>query len=151
MSNAIVLLLGFLLAPAASAATPLKQAVSPRNVDLKFEYGSFEGDWKYSCKSTLAYENSPYDYKVRCYDGPHVVRTFDVHLALSVYHVTAPDRTSIEVLYWVNGDGATSWMHLDGSSKMNRFQSSQSIRGEAAALRLEIDLRERFKRGKVRR
>lgn len=109
---------------------------------LSLTYRADEGDWSYPCKAEFLYPNNPYDFKVRCQN-----RTFTVHLAITKLTRSATPQQRYEILYWVNGDGATSWLTFEKESPLIHYTASQSIRGEPASLLLEIALPQK-KRGK---
>ena len=117
---------------------PLRLALDP--IALSFKLQSFEGDWTHPCKAELQNPENPYDFRVRCYEGTALVRTLDVHLAISIYRKSSPPMTSIELLYWVNGEGATSWVHLEDRTNLKVIESSQSLTGEPVTLRLKATL-----------
>jgi len=119
-----------------SYAAPLEIAPS----DLTINYEDFDGSFNYPCKATRISEENPYDLKVSCYDGPKLVRTLSVHLIISRYVKPVAPRTWYEILYWVNNEGATSWMKFDDVIQMRSYQASQSLAGESSALRLKVSL-----------
>lgn len=109
---------------------------------LSLTYRADEGDWSYPCEAEFLYPNNPYDFKVRCQN-----RTFTVHLAITHLTRSVAPQQRYEILYWVNGDGATSWLTFEKESPLIHYTASQSIRGEPASLLLEIALPQK-KRGK---
>lgn len=107
---------------------------------VSFHYESYDGVATAACSHAVSNPQNPYDLTVKCSDGKSVKKEFLVHLALSRYrHQTAP-RVTYELLYWVNGNGATSWYHFDEETNLNKVESAQSITGEDASLKLSITL-----------
>lgn len=109
-------------------------------ISLVLNYEDFDGSFNYSCKATSVSPENPYDYTVRCFDGADLIRTLNIHLIITRYLKPVAPRTWYEILYWVNGEGATSWLYFDEITQMSRYQASQSIAGESAALRVRIKL-----------
>jgi hypothetical protein len=108
--------------------------------DLKLTYEDYEGSFNHPCKAEIAYPDNPYDFKVKCYNGEKLIRSFSLHLAITRYERAQTPRTQYEILFWVNGEGATSWLRFNELTKMQHFTSSQSIAREAATLRMKLDL-----------
>lgn len=115
-----------------------KAALLSNQIDFVYEpYESAAA----SCTHALASENSPYDHQVICTDEKGMKHTFIAHLALNKYtHPTAP-RVSYELLYWVNDNGATTWFNFEKDTALMSMESSQSLIGESAGLRLKIKLK----------
>ncbi len=136
--TAFVFLLTMLLCKNPIAAPQPKGSVKANLVTFKLE--SFDGNQFYNCVHAVANPNNPYDLSVKCSDKKGNQKQFIVHLALSRYrHQTAP-KVSYELLYWVDGNGASSWYHFDEETKLMKTESSQSIPGLDAALKLSITL-----------
>ncbi len=109
-------------------------AVAPNKV--RFVYEPYEAAATECVHQTSA--SNPYDLDVDCSDKT-VARKFTVHLALSKYTHPTPPRVSYELLYWVNGNGATTWFHLKDESALMMLESSQNVSGDAG-LRLRVTL-----------
>ena len=108
---------------------------------LEFHYEDYDGGFNYGCKSELAGADNPYDFSVKCFEKQILKRTFNVHLALTVYRKAVAPKTKVEILYWVNGEGATSWLTFDDAITLQEFESSQSLKNESSDLRMKINLR----------
>ena len=115
-----------------------KMSVVPS--DLKIIYEDQEGAWSYPCKAEYTQQEDPYDFTVKCYNGKVMVKQLSAHVAYSVYHFNYAPKTRIEILYWVNGEGATSWLMFDEIINMTEYQGSQSVAGEPTALRLTFPI-----------
>lgn len=122
------------------AASERKKLLSIDPTSLVLNYEDFDGAFNHPCKASFASPENPYDFKVRCYEGAHLVRTLNVHLIITRYVKPIEPRIQYEILYWVNGEGATSWLGFNEGAKMSHFQSSQSIAGESSALRVRLKL-----------
>lgn len=108
---------------------------------LRFRYETYDKEKTLRCKHQLSSALSPYDWDVKCYDETgRLQKTFDVHLALSIYERTSTPRTSIELLYWISGLGATTWFHFNEKSVPASISSGQSVENGAAGLYLEVKL-----------
>ena len=106
--------------------------------ELKLTYQSYEEGFTYPCKAEFALPEDPYDFKVSCFDGQTLKRIFNVHLAITMTSRTVAPKMRMEILYWVNGDGATSWMSFQEASPMVIYEASQSVKDESASLLLEL-------------
>ncbi len=119
-------------------------AVIPTPQAMSFLYEDYDGSFAYSCTSQFLQtpKDNPYDFVVKCYDKQQVLkRTFSVHLAITVYAMESAPKTKIEILYWVNQNGATSWINLsDASPSLYSYESSQAIQGEASDLRIKLQI-----------
>lgn len=141
MKSTWVALLFFLVSSA--LAFSLERVEKKLKLDpatMRFYYEDFDGMFNYPCKAEYANQVSPYDFNVKCFNQSELIRQFDVHLAITRYIKTTAPKTKIEVLYWVNHEGATSWLTFQDETTMHEFESSQSIVGEAAGLRLRVPL-----------
>ena len=105
--------------------------------EIRFVYEPYDAG-AMSCTHRKS-DSNPYDLDVVCSDKT-VTKKFSVHLALSKYTHPTPPTVSYELLYWVNGNGATTWFHLRDESALMMLESSQSITGEEAGLRIQIIL-----------
>lgn len=127
-----------------SLAVTAPAQAAPKNLPaeaLRFRYETYDKQKALSCKHQLAGEVSPYDWDVKCYDETgRLLKRFDVHLALSVYQRTALPRTSIELLYWISGLGATTWFHFDEKTAPSSLSSGQTVDQGTAGLYLEVKL-----------
>ena len=124
-----------------AAPTAGKKIKDITPAQLNFHYENFDGDFNLPCKAEFTSQNSPYDFTVSCFEKQVLKRKFDVHLALTLYRSPRAPKTRIEILYWVNHDGATSWLTFDDAVTMQEFESSQSLKNESNALRMKVDLR----------
>lgn len=115
-----------------------KLVIAPTALTLNYE--DFDGSFNYPCKAARISDENPYDLSVRCYDGEKLIRTFSIHLIISRYEKPVEPRTKYEILYWVNNEGATSWLSFNEVIRMSGYQASQSIAGETSALRLKVSL-----------
>ena len=132
----------FLVASISSAApipTVSKRIeLTPRNISLSYQ--NFEGTAIYACKSAFTYTDNPYDFTVTCTDENKTSRKYAVHLAVSRYTFSSVPRTKYEILYWVNQEGATTWLSFKESVNLSQIDASQTISGDNAELHLTINL-----------
>lgn len=126
------LLISIALLSSISASAALTSPNQIRFVYEPYESGSVACSHKASA-------SNPYDLDIVCADKS-VTKKFTVHLALSKYTHPTPPTVSYELLYWVNGNGATTWFHLRDESALMMLESSQSINNESASLRIQIKL-----------
>lgn len=134
------LVLSFISATPALATSEQKSVLGIDPTSLVLNYEDFDGSFNYPCKATLTSPGNPFDFTVRCFDGSKLVRTLSAHLIITRYAKPVEPRTQYEILYWVNGEGATSWLGYNEGTVMSHFQSSQSIAGESSALRVRLKL-----------
>jgi hypothetical protein len=134
-----IILLLTLIISSVFASTSKKRYLLNQN-QITFIYEPFEGAPPISCTHKIKNENNPYDLQVTCEDEKQK-KEFIVHLALSQYRRDHQPKTSFELLYWVDSNGATTWFHLDQATNLQFLESSQSITDEMAALRLKIKLK----------
>ncbi len=131
-----------------SGVTEKEQKRPPRQglfrEEIRFVFRNFEGGFSTVCKHQLASENSPYDWKVQCFDGSEKFATYTAHVALSQYRRESGTRLSIELLYWLTGTnipseiGSTTWFHLRDPSFLEEISTSQTVERATAGLYLEI-------------
>jgi hypothetical protein len=150
MKLALILLQTFsLFTSLASAQSSQPQTKAIRNElpirpeMLKLAYQPDDGETGVPCRAEFLYPDNPYDFKVRCQN-----RTFAVHLAITKLTRSVTPQQRYEILYWVNGEGATSWLTFQNESPLVHYQASQSIKGEPAALMLELSVATLLKRNK---
>ena len=134
------ILVGMVFGPAISPAGVRKEAVSPRQDRMSFVYESFDGAERLQCKHVLEREDNPYDWTVKCDRGQGRFRKFTVHLAVSRYRHPTPPEVTYEVLYWVDGNGASSLYDFNTDGELKTVNSSQSVTGEEAGLRMVLRL-----------
>jgi hypothetical protein len=110
-------------------------ALTLKQNQVRFIYEPFEEGPAVACQHQAVSETNPYDLKVICQN-----HEYTVHLMLNRYtHPNAP-KMSYELLYWVNNEGATSWYHFTEATQLSSLESSQSVPGGVAGLRLKINL-----------
>lgn len=137
-NSKILAIVPLFLITAVAAHANIKQPINANTVSFQFE--SFDGLASIPCFHVIINPSNPYDLAVTCTDGKKITKKFTAHLALSRYrHPTAP-KVTYELVYWVNGNGATTWNHFEEETKLMKVESSQSITGEEAALKLGITL-----------
>lgn len=142
---------GFAAAAAPALASPAGQPAQKRpprqglfREEIRFVFRNFEGDFSTVCKHQLESPNSPYDWKVQCFDGSEKFATYTAHVALSQYRRDSGTRLSIELLYWLTGTniatevGSTTWFHLRDPSFLEEISTSQTVERATAGLYLEI-------------
>ncbi|NDF14442.1 hypothetical protein EB061_03865 [bacterium] len=112
--------------------------VAPDRMSFLFE--SFDGAERMKCRHVLEREDNPYDWTVKCDSGKGHARKFTVHLAVSRYRHPSPPEVTYEVLYWVDGNGATSLYDFDTDGGLRTINSNQSVTGEEAGLRMVLRL-----------
>ncbi len=148
MKNFMVWLsLGFLCSLNLPQSSFSKTLQAPRKTvlhylknDVRYTYESFDGAEFMACSHTLQTEENPYDWTVKCAGEKGVEKRFTVHLAVSRFqHSTKPEVT-YEVLYWVNGNGASSLYDFNQDGMLVNIESGQSLIGEDAELRLHLKL-----------
>ena len=113
---------------------------APLANDVQFIYEPYDRGSAGTCSHSIANANDPYDLTVSCIDGKGITHVFSVHLALSSYTHPTPPELSYELLYWVNDNGATTWFNFEKATALMSLESSQSLVGESAGLRLKIKL-----------
>lgn len=137
----IVLTLLSSISPGNAAPSIEKKFLEIDPFDLKLAYESFDGTTNYPCKASFTYPENPYDFTVKCYnEGGKEMKSLSLHLAVTRYQRTFVPRTQYEILYWVNQEGATTWLKFDEIVHMQNFSTSQSVVGEAAGLSLKLKL-----------
>jgi hypothetical protein len=92
------------------------------------------------CTHSIVSQSNPYDHRVICTDEKGLKHEFVAHVALSKYTHPTPPRVSYELLYWVNDNGASTIFNFEKDTALMSLESSQSIIGESAGLRLKIKL-----------
>jgi hypothetical protein len=107
---------------------------------VKYQYLSYDGALTASCKHVLENLENPYDWTVKCTDQKGGDHRFNVHLAVSRFRHPAPPEVTYEVLYWVNGNGASSLYDFKKDGELMKISSGQSVTGEDAELRLDLNL-----------
>ena len=108
--------------------------------EMEFIYEPYESGPSVNCTHFISDASNPYDHTVKCVEEKGVTHEFTAHLALSRYiHPSSPEM-SYELLYWVNNNGATTWFNFDKAASLVNIESSQSITGEEAGLRLKLNL-----------
>jgi hypothetical protein len=134
--------LSFLLgsASAGAAVSSMKEPVRILNERMSFLYETFDGTDRMKCRHFLEREDNPYDWTVKCENGKGRFRKFTVHLAVSRYRHPAPPEVTYEVLYWVDGNGATSLYDFDTDGALRTINANQSIAGEESGLRMVLRL-----------
>lgn len=133
-------LLGAFCGPAAFADSPAPIRKNLPSDVLRFRYETYDRTKALNCKHALSNAAvSPYDWDVKCFheDG-RLAKRFDVHLALSIYERTTLPRLSIELLYWISGEGATTWFHFNDPTTLRSLQTGQTVERGVAGLYLEI-------------
>ena len=124
-----------------------------QNVDLQpgqltFRYEQFDGGSSLSCEKYLA-DAASQDWDVKCSDETgKVVKSYLVHLWVTVYRRDFEPRTSYEVLYWITdfsrsvpeSAGTTVWFHVRDASELSGIDVSQSVENDTAGLYLSIAL-----------
>lgn len=132
----------FSVAQAATRPAPQKVDASA----LKFTYQTYDAETHYVCEHALLSDTSPYDWKVKCFDGTKLTHEFTAHVALSLYpHPGGNPELSIEMLYWLTGTGlesevgVTSWTHLAKKTAVSGMSASLTIDHGTAGLYLDID------------
>jgi hypothetical protein len=126
--------------PADSAVNRSKETVTFKNDRMSFLFETFDGADRMKCKHFLEREDNPYDWTVKCENGKGRFRKFTVHLAVSRYRHPAPPEVTYEVLYWVDGNGATSLYDFDTDGGLRTINANQSIQGEESGLRMVLRL-----------
>jgi hypothetical protein len=125
-------------------SAPAAQAARLPGDALKFSYETFDGETRYPCKHERLNEASPYDWKVRCYEGAALRREYVAHVSLERYVRTTRPELSIELLYWVTGTGietetgGTTWFHLAKDSPLLEVSTSATVDRATAGLYLDI-------------
>lgn len=136
------LLLVFLRSdPVVAAENAKKKVLEVGPEDLTLSYEAFDGSFSYPCKAEYSYPDNPYDYTVKCFDGSKFIRAIDLHLSITRYELSSSPRTKYEILFWVEHEGATSWLNFDDVIEMQYYESSQSIKDEPSALRMKVNLK----------
>ena len=132
--------MSFLLgsASAGAAVSSMKEPVRISNERMSFLYETFDGTDRMKCRHFLEREDNPYDWTVKCENGKGRFRKFTVHLAVSRYRHPAPPEVTYEVLYWVDGNGATSFYDFDTDGALRTINANQSVTGEEAGLRMVL-------------
>jgi hypothetical protein len=111
---------------------------------MRFVYREFEGSLETVCKHRLQSADSPYDWKVECYNGSTKFADYTAHVALTQYDLGGETKYSIELLYWLTGTrlpsevGSTTWYHFATKSQLQGISQSQTVDGGTAGLYLEI-------------
>jgi hypothetical protein len=126
--------------PAESALSQGKETVTLKNDRMSFLFETFDGTDRMKCRHFLEREDNPYDWTVKCENGKGRFRKFTVHLAVSRYRHPAPPEVTYEVLYWVDGNGATSLYDFDTDGVLRTINANQSITGEESGLRMVLRL-----------
>jgi hypothetical protein len=123
-----------------NAQAPHKTALRYFKNDVRYTYESFDGAQFMNCSHTHQNEENPYDWTVKCADAKGVEKRFTVHLAVSRFHHSTKPEVTYEVLYWVNGNGASSLYDFNQDGMLVSIESGQSLIGEDAELRLHLKL-----------
>lgn len=135
------LILSLFLTVAAVPASAQYGDLKIQPSDLKLKYQAYDGAFTLPCTAEFLSPASPYDFKVRCDDDKEAVsHDFVVHLAISMYARTVAPKLRVEILYWVDGEGATSWLSFAEPNALAGYEASQKIKGEESSLFLELDL-----------
>jgi hypothetical protein len=144
-----VLLLVLTVALLGGATAPRKAVVRHAlHADaMRFAFRNFDGDIDITCGHSLASPDSPYDWKVQCFN-PGAATPFaeyTAHVALTPYdHADGPTKFSLELLYWVMGThlpsevGTTAWYHFAAKSDLRGISVAQTVENGTAGLYLEI-------------
>jgi hypothetical protein len=117
-----------------------KEGVRVASDRMSFLFETFDGADRMKCRHFLEREDNPYDWSVKCENGKGRFRKFTVHLAVSRYRHPAPPEVTYEVLYWVDGNGATSLYDFNTDGELRTINSNQSITGEESGLRMVLRL-----------
>ncbi len=125
---------------AESALRVAKESVRLSNDRMSFLFETFDGGDRMKCRHFLEREDNPYDWTVKCENGKGRFRKFTVHLAVSRYRHPSPPEVTYEVLYWVDGNGATSLYDFDTDGVLRTINANQSITGEESGLRMVLRL-----------
>ncbi len=142
----LLFVLGFSLSVAGFAAPPAGKKPRRGVVDthMRFIYRAYDGGFSTVCEHRLESKNSPYDWKVECYEGEKRFATYSAHVALTQYRPTKERKLSIELLYWLMGThlpsevGSTTWFHFGEWSPLMEISTSQNVERGTAGLYLEI-------------
>jgi hypothetical protein len=102
--------------------------------NLKFKYLSFDGETNLACTHVLENPKSQ-DWRVLCGQ-----KNFLVHLWVTAYRRTVEPRLSLEILYWVNGRGGTSWIHLKDAASLHSLYMSQSVEEDTTGLYMDLKI-----------
>jgi hypothetical protein len=121
-------------------AGSVKDTVKISNERMSFLFETFDGSDRMKCRHFLEREDNPYDWTVKCENGKGRFRKFTVHLAVSRYRHPSPPEVTYEVLYWVDGNGATSLYDFNTDGGLRTINANQSITGEESGLRMVLRL-----------
>ena len=139
MKNALWVFTGLLFSLTSSAQFGGEIKITPEM--MKLSYQPDEGDGLLNCTAHYLYENNPYDFKVLCSDEQGTLKKeLNLHLALTILKRPQSPlvKMKIQIMFWVNGEGAVTWLTFDHLNEFRYYEGSQSIKGEPAALHLEF-------------
>ena len=115
-----------------------------RGDTIRFVYRTYEGDLSVTCPHRLQSPDSPYDWKVECFDGSRKFADYTAHVALTQYDRATDPKLAIELLYWVTGTnlpsevGSTTWIYLGEKTPLRSVEVSETVEHGTAGLYLEI-------------
>jgi hypothetical protein len=116
-------------------------SVPAMSSQMSFTYEPYGEGPTQACIHQVVSAQNPMDWKVKCPMGSSATREFTAHVVVSKYVRAAEPRVSYEVLYWVNGEGASTLYNFKNDGELMSISSGQSVDGGTAGLRLNLILK----------